>query len=207
MTVVNGYCSVDDVREQLGDTAAKLTTSLIEKSINAASRAIDRYCSRRFWQDKLVTTRVYVPEDSGTVYINDVSTKTGLIIKTDEGETGTYSRTWAATEYQLEPLNQEVVAAGDTATAYAWWRIRSVTGLGFPGSLYYRPTVSVTARFGWSAIPDDVSQACVLKAVSIFRRKDAPFGVAGFGDFGAVKISRSDPDVVGLLGPYMIPGT
>lgn len=206
MTVVNGYCSVDDVKEQLGDSAGRLTASLIERSINAASRAIDRYCSRRFWQDAVVTTRTYILDDNSVANVDDIATKTGLVVKTDDNLDGTWSRTWTSTQYQLEPLNQDIVATGDTATAYAWWRVRSTGSVLFPLSKYGQPSLSITARFGWSRVPEDVAEACLLKAVSLFRRKDAPFGVAGFGEFGAVRINRSDPDVIDLLAPYTIPG-
>jgi hypothetical protein len=207
MTVTNGYCSTDDVREELGDAASRLAGPVIERSINAASRAIDRYCGRRFWLDAAVTTRLFSPiDDYLCLDVQDIGSSVGLIVKTDEALTGTFARTWTATDYQLEPLNQDVVAAGDTGTAFAWWRIRAVANLWFPVSRLSRPTVSITAKFGWSAIPDDVTQACILKSVALFKRKDAPYGVAGFGDQGAIRISRSDPDVESLLAPYMLAG-
>jgi hypothetical protein len=45
----------------------------------------------------------------------------------------------------------------------------------------------------------------MLKAASLFKRKDAPFAVAGFSEFGAVRIGRNDPDVLELLGGYVNP--
>lgn len=67
------------------------------------------------------------------------------------------------------------------------------------------PTVQVTARFGWSAVPYQVNEATILKAASLFKRKDAPFGVAGFNEFGAVRITRKDPDVLELLSDFARP--
>lgn len=206
MTVVHGYCSVDDVREHLGDTGGKLSGPVIERAINAASRAIDRYCGRRFWQDAATSVRTYVPDDPGLCYVDDVSTASGLILKTDDGLSGSFTSTWTSVNYQLEPLNQDVVAAGDTGTAYAWWKIRAIGSLSFPYSAFGRASVQVTARYGWSAVPDDVAQACIIKSVGLFRRKDAPFGVAGFDQFGAVRINRQDPDVVDLLAAYTFSG-
>jgi hypothetical protein len=63
-------------------------------------------------------------------------------------------------------------------------------------------TLQVTARWGWSSVPIEVYEACLLKAAALYKRRDSVQGVAGFGDFGVVRIGRSDPDVIDLLGPY-----
>jgi hypothetical protein len=203
MTVVNGYCTAAEVRSQLGDSGSKLDGSLIDKAINASSRAIDRYCDRRFWKDASVTTRVYTADDPNTVYVDDISSTTGLVLATDPRLDASWSTTWTTADYRLEPRNVDVVAAGDQGAAFAWYRIVAIKNLTFPTDMF-RDTVRVTARFGWSAVPDQVNTACVLKAVSLFRRKDAPFGVAGFGDFGPIRITRRDPDVLDLLAPFVL---
>jgi hypothetical protein len=40
-----------------------------------------------------------------------------------------------------------------------------------------------------------------MLAEETFKLKDAPFGVAGFGDFGVVRV-RENPAVARLLAPY-----
>jgi hypothetical protein len=202
MAVVNGYATVAELREHLGDTGSKLDTELLERSIEAASRAIDRHCGRRFWQEATTSARTYRPVDPLTVIVDDISTTTGLAIKTDTTGDGTWATTWDSADYQLEPLNADVVATGSTGDPYAWWRIVAIDDKTFiTGTL--RASLQVTARFGWSAVPDEVQEAAILKAVALFRRKDAPFGIAGIGDFGPVRISRRDPDVTELLAPYV----
>lgn len=205
MAIVHGYCTADEVKAQLGDTDGKLSLPLLEKAISATSRAIDKYCGRRFWQDDVLAVRVYRPADSCTVAVDDISTATGLVVKTDQDRDGVFETTWAiGTDFQLEPLNADA-----NGGAYAWTRVAAVGTSRFPCAQYgtyaryglHRPTVQVTAKFGWSAVPDDVNEAAILKAVSLFRRKDAPFGVAGFGEYGVVRI-RHDPDVVDLLDPF-----
>lgn len=203
MTVTNAYCTQAELREHMGDTGEKLDAALLDKAINATSRAIDRYCDRRFWQDAAPTTRVYRADDQHVIYVDDISTSTGLILATDPQLNGAWPDEWAASDYQLEPLNSDVVAAGDEGDAFSWYRIVAVGVHRFPVDPF-RVTVKVTARFGWSAIPDDVNEACILKATSLFRRKDAPYGVAGFADFGPVRVTRRDPDVLDLLGPYTL---
>lgn len=201
MAVTNGYCTVAELREQFGDSGSKLSLALLERAINVTSRAIDKLCGypdRKFWLDATVETRVYRPDDPEVAWVDDIGTTTGLVIKTDTTGDGTYATTWDAADYQLEPLNAD---AADTA--YAWWRIVAIDDKTFPVAPL-RPTLQVTAKFGWSAVPDDVNEACILKAASLFKRKDSPDGVANFGDFGPVRISRRmDPDVFELLWPFM----
>jgi hypothetical protein len=52
-------------------------------------------------------------------------------------------------------------------------------------------------------VPDDLREAVLLQTARQFRRRLSPEGVAGFGDFGAVRVSRVDPDVEALITPYV----
>jgi hypothetical protein len=63
--------------------------------------------------------------------------------------------------------------------------------------------VRITGVYGWPSVPKAVQIASVIQASRIFKRYDSPLGVAGFGDFGAVRVSRFlDPDVEQLVMPY-----
>jgi hypothetical protein len=63
--------------------------------------------------------------------------------------------------------------------------------------------VRVTARWGWPSVPDGVAQAAALLAARLYRRKDSPEGVLGSSEWGAVRVARFDPDVEGLIAPYI----
>jgi hypothetical protein len=63
--------------------------------------------------------------------------------------------------------------------------------------------VQITARWGWSFCPPGIEEATLLVATRLFKRKDAPYGVAQFGDIAAVQIVRTDLDVQELLQPYV----
>jgi len=197
MAIVNGYAAVQDIRDQLSDEGSKLSDTLLERSISATSRAVDKHCGRRFWQDATASARLYNAVCYDSLDVHDISTQTGLIVETDAHNTGD----WVvvdATTYHLEPLNADA-----DMNAYAWWTVVSDSGAGFPVSR--TPLVRVTAQWGWSEIPNEVTEATILKAIALFKRKDAPFGIAGFNDFGPVRLSRSDPDVTNLLRPYKKP--
>jgi len=63
--------------------------------------------------------------------------------------------------------------------------------------------VRVTATWGWATTPQSIATATRLQASRLFKRADSPLGVAGFGDMGAMRVSRyMDPDVELLLAPY-----
>lgn len=172
----------------------------ITTAVAAANAAVVDHCRRTF--DKVnvgsETARVFYVASPFIAYIDDVWDTTNLAVKTDENDDGTFDLTWAATDYQLEPLNGR-----DGATAVPYWRVRAVNRC-FP-TWGRRPALQVTAAWGWSAVPDAVTQATLIKASRVFRRKDSPEGVlGGFADLGPVRISRSeDPDVVALLRPYV----
>lgn len=198
MAITNGYCTLTQLREQFDDDGTVLPTNLAERAVNAVSRAIDRFCGRRFWQDADVVTRVYRPDLDDLAWVDDISTTTGLVIKTDSTGDGTYATTWASTDYELGPLN-----ADSDGGAYAWWRIAAVDRYLFPTSGKAAP-LQVTARFGWSAIPEQVEQACILRAAQVFKRRESITGVAGVNGFGPIRISRSrDPDVAAMLDDFL----
>lgn len=196
MALTNAYCTIAQLRTHFGDSGSSLNLELLERAINATSRAIDKFCGRRFWIDSAVAVRVYRPELDDLAWVDDIATTTGLIVKTDSTGDGTYATTWASTDYELQPLN-----ADSNGQAYAWTRIAAVDRYLFPTSGKVAP-LQVTAKFGWSAVPDEVEQACILRAAAVFKRKEAIEGVASFEGVGVIRINRKDADVYELLYPF-----
>lgn len=192
------YATVEELREHFDDTIDALSDALLVRALKATSRGINDFCGRRFWQDPVVVTRTYRPEDGELAWVDDISTTTGLSIATDTNGDGTFSTTWSASDYQLQPRN-----ANADGPAYAWWRIAAIDRYRFP-TAGLRDTLQVTARFGWSAIPDEVNLACILRAAALFKRKETIDGVRGVSEFGVVRIStKRDPDVADLLHNFI----
>lgn len=207
MTVRNGYTTADALRERLRDSQAKLDPELLDQAINAASRAIDAWCGRRFWADSAPTARLYRPRAVDTAVIDDVSTSSGLTVKTDTAGDGTYATTWATSDWLLEPVNADAYQTADGAARGPWWQLTAVGTHRFarPGQTRGRPYLQVTTRWGWpQPWPADVEEACLLKAARLFKRGEAIFGISGFSEFGTVRITRADdPDAAALLQPYV----
>lgn len=201
MAITNGFITEAEYRAWSGDATAG-TTSVIEEAIESASDWIREHCGRRFFQEAATSTRTYKCDDAEVMTVADISTTTGLVIKTDTSGDYSWSTTWDSTDYDLEPANAEVVGSGSTAPPHAWWRIVAIDDKAFPVSTRRR-TLQVTARFGWSGIPDNVKQACKLLSSRIMHRAGSPHGIAGTSEFGAVRITRNDADVLNLLAPYI----
>lgn len=196
MAITNGYCTLADVKSALRITDA-VDDSLIELSIEAASREIDGYCQRAFYSTS--GTRVFNSTDSFVTETDDIISVTTL--KTSDDGVN-YDTTWTTSDFQLEPLNG--VVAGLTQP---YTRIRAVGDYLFPiwsvtGTYSNFAGVQIVGVFGWASVPTAVKQATILLAMRQFKRYDSPLGVAGFGDIGVMRVGRVDPDVEALLMPF-----
>ena len=200
MTITNGYATRNQVKAALRiGTADTIDDDLIDNCVGAASRLIDGYCNRRFWSNG-TATRVYQAEDSFYCSIDDIA-GTAITLKTSSFADGNFDVTWSASDYQLEPLNGNL-----DGLTWSYDKIRAVGDYLFPtvnANYGEQALVQVTAIFGWPAIPEPVTQATIIQASRIFKRYDSPLGVAGFGDLGAIRVSRYlDPDMAQLVEPY-----
>ena len=192
MAIVNGYCTLAEIK-----ASARITDSvddtLLELAVESASRMVDSYTQRYFYNAG-TATRLFAPQDSYVAEIDDLVSLTTL--QTSDGDD--FGTTWAAKDYQLEPLNGNV----DGLTGHPTTRIRAVDDFIF-NVLDGEATVKVIGVWGWSAVPIAVKQATVIQAARIFKRNDSPLGIAGFGEMGAVRVGvQLDPDVKHLIDVY-----
>jgi hypothetical protein len=186
----NGYCDLADLRRVNKIRADDNTLDLeFDAAISAASRQIDRFCGRRFWQDGSVVTREFFPDNGWNCYVDDISTTVGLIVKVDTGDNGfvTSATTLTITsDFILLPAN-----AADEVPVWPYTQLRITTNSTSAFTLTQRPTVQVTAKFGWPAIPDDIQQACILQAQQLYKGAGAPFGGLEIDSIGRAMPVRS----------------
>lgn len=180
MAISNGYTTLALIKDALNINDATKNT-LLEASVEAASRQIDRYCSRHFWQESTATARVYSANKLETILVDDISTTTGLVVKIDEDGDGVFEQTFSASDYQLEPLNNLT-----RTPVLAVYRLTAIGDYYFPVST--EALVQVTARWGWPAVPTDIATATLVQSIMLFKALDAPFGVAGSADVGELRI-------------------
>lgn len=197
--MANEYSTLDDLKDQLNidptDTSrdAKLT-----KALAAATRSINRTTGRRFWLDPAPTVRTYNPRrrlvqeaDGEVLLTDDIGSIDGLVVEL--GGNGTSFQ--AVTDYETWPDN----ALADE---------EPITGLLRPMNIWAIPItrIQITAKFGWPSVPDDITEATLIQAARLFKRKDSPEGVIGNAEWGVVRLSRRDPDVWNLIEQYVLPG-
>ena len=188
------YTDLETVKSMLGKITADDRDDLISAAITGASRMINQKCGRYFYADRGTSTRVfrarnrsYCDDYDQVLMVDDIATATGLSVTY-----GISSYTTLAT-FETGPDN---AAARNQAIT----EIRSGAGW-----LYAGVKVQVTARWGWPAVPDEITTAAGLLAARLYRRKDSPNGIIGSADWGAIRVSRTDPDVEALISPFAIP--
>lgn len=199
----HAYCSVSEFSAHLGSTASA-SEAQMQSVLNAASRWVDAQCGgRRFWLDPVAVARTYEPTCLYELRVDDIGSSSGVIVATDASGDGTFETVWASTDYQLLPYN----APYRGPEAEPWTKIAAIGTQTFPwlsGSYLNRSDrVQITARWGWPAIPEAVTEATKIRAAALFHRKNSPQGIVSFDDFGAVRLGRGeDRDVMSLLAPY-----
>ena len=189
MPITNGYVTLAEVKSALRITDS-IDDTRLEACIQRASRWVDQQTGRFFFQRS--GTYDYTVINPYKVRITDLATATGLVVTSDDNNDNTFTSTWEYNvDYRLEPTEAPIY--------------------GFPFNFLVPQDaewipdtrVRVAGTFGWPSIPDPVAEATLLLSIRLFKRPDAPLGVAGFGELGAVMVRGSDLDARNLLLPYM----
>ena len=197
MSLGDSYATLADLRTRVGITDATNTShdSSLTAALAAASRGIEKVCHRQFNDATSTSAREYEPCSDWWLDVDDFSTTTGLVVKFDSAGDGTFATTLASTTYKAYPLNGVV----DAETGWPFWRLKAVN---YCWPRYYQlPPIQVTARWGWAAVPTPVKEGCLILAEEIYKLRDSPFGVGGYGQFGIVR-ARENPMVWARVGPY-----
>lgn len=194
--MANEYATLAELKAMRHVTDTSQDTAL-QAALTRASRAIDTKTGRRFYLDSSATARTYNPHGrvlctagGRLLLVDDIGSTTGLVV-----ERGTTSSGWTAiTTHETRP---------DNALTLGW----PITGLLLASGDWPSGStrVRVTARWGWPSVPDEIVQACLLLANRFYLRKDSPEGIAGSAEWGAIRLSRWDPDVEVLIAPFIVP--
>lgn len=194
MTWAPDYITATDLADymRIGDTVDDVELAL---AVTAASRAIDLQCNRQFGKVAAAEERFYTPDyDYGRgawwLCIDDLQSVTNFALEVDDT---------AVTDYTLEPRN--AAAEGKPWTRLYFGDDAEVEPDGTASQ------ASVTAIWGWTAVPSAVKLATRLQASRFMARRDSPYGVAGSPDAGSEirLLSRVDPDVAVALRGFSRP--
>ena len=191
------YTDLATVRSYLGIPSSDSSqTAAINAAIAASDKEIDQITGRTFVVPSGASAKTFIPYDDYTLYVDDVAQLTGLVVKEDTTLDGTYDTTLTITT--------DYVVNGNSAPYRV---IKRVDGDTWPRDRYGRPTVEVTAFYGYGmAVPDQIKQCSLVIAARLYQRRSSPLGFqAGSVDVGFVRISRTDPEVIALLRGLKIP--
>lgn len=194
MPITHGYIDLALIKARLGIADSNDDAVLIDV-VNGVCRWVDVYCRRRFYVSDNDETRYFTPITDLYCRIDDLVSATS--IATDSGDR-TFGTTWVANDYHLIAQSQEMPGLPFIALRAAdngRWRFDP----------RFFNSVRVIGKFGFAASSEAlgiVREAVAIQVERIFKRKDAPFGVAGSGPMGqVVAISDIDPDVKAMLAP------
>jgi len=199
MAISNGYTTVATFQSYTGMSSVTADETVnIEKAIESASRSIDRMTNRRFWADSSATARQYRATDFYRLFVDDISSTSGLIVKTDSAGNGSYATTLTInTDYILDPLNAPQLERPYTIITLVGTTL-------FPSPINLRPGIQVTAKFGWynGTPPDDIEEACLILSTDLVKRASSVGGVVGLSELGAIRMSPLGRDVQAMVRPY-----
>lgn len=177
----------DYIRNKVGAEDSAFTAG----SLAAAEAALNSICQRQ-WVAATgpATAKVYVPSYAYVQPIHDCTAVTSVVVD---------GATIDPNSYQLQPLN----SVGWDGTSLPYDGIfRLSGGVWFP-STWGKATMTVTATWGWAAIPAQITEACKILAKSIIEVRNARGGVLNMTDFGAVRVPRDIAvQVRSLINPF-----
>ena len=201
MAITNGYCTQNQLKAFIGiPTSDSQDDDLLDDAVNAASRQIDAFCGRQFYADGSTSARKFFTDDLYRLRVDDISTATGLVVKYDDDDDGTYEVTVSAADYQVLPING--VVGGIQGSPF--YIIELISDSSHEWPLDYssnRPRAEITANWGYATTPEQIRQATLMLASELFAMRNAPLGVAGIGDFGVVNIQQNR-EITRLIGPF-----
>ena len=159
-----------------------------QAALAAAKTILNNSCGRQFVIASGSSARVFVPASYELVYIDDCTSVSSV---TSDGQSV------SASYYQLEPLNGRTVAG----ESVPYHKIRRITGLWSVGANPREATISVTATWGWAAIPSEIIEACKILTKDIIANRDVKFGIVDATEAGAI-VARTNPVVRQAIDTY-----
>lgn len=182
------YVTLAEIKTYL-DLADTVDDVQLQMWCTAASRAIDKRCNRQFGQLAAPAARVYrrrpvydFTTGRWALDIDDVQDVTGMTVG---------GVAYASAGAVLLPDNAP--ADGEPWTRISWTDDPAIFNLGW--------SITIVARWGWTAVPAQVVAAAKLQTNRWNARRRSPLGVAGSPDQGSEVrlLAKLDPDVATAL--------
>lgn len=189
--MAESYCTWAEVRDSLGVPASVAREDeRLRLAVAAASRGVDALCGRFF--DQRQGTRTFRVRGNPTP-IPDAVSLTSFGVYDSGGSLGA----WAPLATYARLLPEDALGADGLGSGPG-------THLEAFGALTWLRGARAVAvgTWGWPEVPAAIKMATIIGAAELWKLKDAPFGVAGFGEYGVVRV-RKNPKVMELVWPYV----
>lgn len=196
MALGDDYATIALLKNRLGIVDVQDDTRLTG-AVSTASRDVEHFCHRQFNKATVATARDFYTWNPAKVVVDDFWTQTGLAVSIVglDGNGNELETALTATQYRSEPLG----GISEGVSGWPWWRLLNLGDLAFPDE--DNGLTRVTAQWGWSAVPVAIVEATLILAEEYFKLKEAPWGVANWGDFGPIRV-QDNKKVVSLLMRY-----
>lgn len=183
MTWAPDYVTTAELRSYLRiDDSADDT--LLGIWATTVSRNVDDFCGRQFGKVALVESREYATiydrhQRCWTAEIDDLQTVASAIVLDPNAV--------EVTDYTLGPVNALVKGR-------PYERIALTTA----------GPITISALWGWTAVPAAVTSGALLQAARLAARRDSPFGISGSpSEQGEIRLlAQLDPDFRTSLKPF-----
>ena len=139
-SISNTYIGIDDLKLRMGITGTS-NDGVLWATLNAASRAVDRYCNRNFFV--LEETRLFDVDDPAQVAVPDLISVTEFLEDLDGNRV--FETLRAASDYALYPLN----ASPGSGSGRPYGRVRSDIGTTSTPFPVGRIRLSIEGRWGY----------------------------------------------------------
>jgi len=200
------YATYEEMKTEINLVdARKPERGNIERLLDSASAAIDRFCNRPLGFVALTVAAAKVYPGSGKPYqlIDECVTITAVAVKdsvSDAAYTAWLATDWTACtgDYNYPDFNSTpytmllCTANGDY----------SVFSSGRMADRWQAPTVQVTARWGYAlTVPDQIKTATIMQAARWFKRLQGSMSDAlASGELGRLLfLQKLDPDIAMIL--------
>ena len=153
----DSYASEAELEGRLGSDDDGTFTAVL----SAASRGVESFCRRQFNKTTSASARRFRPLDWRRLPVDDFHTVTGLIVNVG-------GSIWNATDYDPQPWGGIV----DGASGWPFYNL-----YGMNRSWSNTLTTTVTAQWGWAAVPAGIKQATLDVAAAIVRSSGSEYPV------------------------------
>jgi len=179
------YVTQAEFDAYVSDERGAATAPLRAGALLAAERAVSEFCARSFAvAGASATARLFTPSGTPVLRIHDCTEVTSIAVS---------GSTVGSSTYQLEPY-----AVSWTGAAEPYQQVRRLNDLWWILT-EGEATITVTARWGWAAVPGEVAEATKIIGKDILQQRHTVGNIAAVGDFGGSV--RLNTYVRQLLGP------